>query len=99
MPEAPENRVGVRELRQYLSRYLRRVERGETLEVTERGKPVALLVPLPSAREGAVARLQAQGRLIRAGGGSLGSLALPASAPAGAPSLSEALEGVRGDRV
>jgi prevent-host-death family protein len=36
-------RVGVRELRQNLSRYLRRVERGERLEVTEWGKPVAVL--------------------------------------------------------
>lgn len=41
-----EERVGVRELRQNLSKYLRRVARGETLEVTERGRPVAILGPL-----------------------------------------------------
>ena len=40
------NRVGVRELRQNLSQYLRRVARGEQLEVTERGKPVAVLGPV-----------------------------------------------------
>jgi prevent-host-death family protein len=40
-------RVGVRELRQNLSVYLRRVRRGETLEVTERGNSVALLDPVP----------------------------------------------------
>jgi len=40
------DRVGVRELRQNLSRYLRRVARGERLEVTERGKPVAVLGPV-----------------------------------------------------
>jgi len=40
------NKVGVRELRQNLSRYLRRVASGERLEVTERGKPVAVLAPL-----------------------------------------------------
>jgi prevent-host-death family protein len=40
------DRVGVRELRQNLSVYLRRVKRGEALEVTERGRAVALLVPL-----------------------------------------------------
>jgi prevent-host-death family protein len=40
------NQVGVRELRQNLSRYLRRVAEGERLEVTERGKPVAILVPI-----------------------------------------------------
>ncbi len=37
--------VGVRELRQNLSKYLTRVKRGETLTVTERGREVARLVP------------------------------------------------------
>lgn len=37
--------VGVRELRQNLSRYLDRVKEGETLTVTERGHEVARLVP------------------------------------------------------
>ncbi len=40
------DRVGIRELRQNLSVYLRRVQTGESLEVTDRGRPVALLVPL-----------------------------------------------------
>jgi prevent-host-death family protein len=40
-------RVGVRELRQRASELLRLVERGETIEITDRGRPVALLVPLP----------------------------------------------------
>jgi len=53
--------VGVRELRQNLSVYLRRVQAGEALEVTDRGRPVAMLVPLgkPST---AVERLVASGR-------------------------------------
>lgn len=38
-------RVGVRELRQNLSRYLERVRRGEVLVVTDRGEEVARLVP------------------------------------------------------
>lgn len=37
--------VGVRELRQNLSRYLERVKAGEALVVTERGRVVARLVP------------------------------------------------------
>lgn len=41
--------VGVRELRQNLSRYLARVKEGETLTVTERGHEVARLVPSPGA--------------------------------------------------
>lgn len=39
-------RIGVRELRQHASRYLARVASGETLEVTDRGRPVAMLVPV-----------------------------------------------------
>jgi prevent-host-death family protein len=40
------DRIGVRELRQHASRYLARVAAGESLEVTDRGRPVALLVPV-----------------------------------------------------
>ncbi|MEV5838995.1 type II toxin-antitoxin system prevent-host-death family antitoxin [Nocardia sp. NPDC052112] len=38
-------RVSVRELRNHVSEVLRRVEAGETLEVTVNERPVALLVP------------------------------------------------------
>jgi len=37
----------VRELRQRASELLRLVERGETVEITDRGRPVALLGPIP----------------------------------------------------
>jgi prevent-host-death family protein len=59
------DRVGVRELRQNLSVYLARVIAGERLEVTERGSPVAMLIPI---RPGAtlVERLVAEGRAIPA---------------------------------
>jgi prevent-host-death family protein len=40
--------VTVRELQQNLKRVLARVERGETVEVTRRRKPVARLAPVPS---------------------------------------------------
>jgi prevent-host-death family protein len=58
-------RVGVRELRQNLSVYLERVIGGERLEVTDRGNPVAMLIPI---RAGAtlVERLIAEGRAIPA---------------------------------
>jgi len=39
--------VGVRELRQRASELLRLVERGESIEITDRGRPVAVLAPLP----------------------------------------------------
>jgi prevent-host-death family protein len=41
-------KVGVRELRQNLSRYLDRVKRGEELVVTEHGREVARLLPYSS---------------------------------------------------
>ena len=41
--------VGVRELKQHLSEYLRRVGEGETLQVTDRGVPVALISPIAAA--------------------------------------------------
>ncbi len=53
--------VGVRELRQRASELLRRVAAGETIEVTDRGRPVALLTPLPEA--GPLERLRAAGEV------------------------------------
>lgn len=59
--------VGVRELRQNLSVYLRRVKAGETLEVKERGQRVAVLAPA-SAKATALDRLIAAGRATAAAG-------------------------------
>jgi prevent-host-death family protein len=56
-------RIGVRELRQNASKYLAKVKAGETVEVTERGTLVALLVP-PSVDATAVDRLIAEGKLL-----------------------------------
>lgn len=38
---------GVKEIRDHFTRYLKRVMQGEEIVVTERGKPVALLAPIP----------------------------------------------------
>jgi prevent-host-death family protein len=43
--------VGVRELKQRLSELLDRASRGETIRVTDRGKPKAILGPLPGAEQ------------------------------------------------
>jgi len=66
-PDHSSKQVGVRELRQNLSVHLRRVLRGETLEVTDHGRAVAVLAPLPKPRS-VLERLQAEGRLIPATG-------------------------------
>ena len=63
----PRSDVGVRELRQNLSVYLRRVKKGETLEVKERGHRVAVLAPT-GAKATALDRLIAAGRATPASG-------------------------------
>jgi prevent-host-death family protein len=56
--------VGVRELRQRASELLRLVEQGETIEITDRGRPVALLGPLPEGTP--LDRMRAAGELEQA---------------------------------
>jgi prevent-host-death family protein len=42
--------MGIRQLRDTLTATLRRVQAGETIEVTHHGAPVAVLAPLPADR-------------------------------------------------
>ena len=56
--------VGVRELRANLSRWLEKVKEGEVIVVTERGKPIARIVPDPS--RSTFDRLVAEGRITPA---------------------------------
>ena len=58
--------VGVRALRQHASAVLRRVAAGERVEVTDRGRPVALIVSLRG--HDPLRQLAAEGRLVRARG-------------------------------
>ena len=67
MPPERLDRVGVRELRQNLSVYLRRVKEGEALEVTEHGRTVARLVPARQT-ESVLERLIAEGKATRGRG-------------------------------
>jgi len=41
--------VGIRELKAHLSRYLKRVKKGESLAVTDHGCTVAILAPNPKS--------------------------------------------------
>ena len=93
---AGRDRVGVREIRQNLSVYLERVKRGEALEITERGHPVAIIAPLPE-RGSLVARLVAAGR-VTPSAGAHATLVAPAPGPEGAPSIGGILDDLRGDR-
>jgi prevent-host-death family protein len=42
--------MGIRELRDTLTATIRRVQSGETIEVTHHGRAVALIAPLPASR-------------------------------------------------
>ena len=88
------DQVGVRELRQNLSVYLARIAQGETLEVTDRGQPVAILAPLPKPIS-VLERLNRDGRLIP-GRGDL--LALKRPRMAVSRRGSDALDAQRADR-
>jgi antitoxin (DNA-binding transcriptional repressor) of toxin-antitoxin stability system len=90
--------VGVRELRQNLSVHLERVKRGDTLQVTEFGRVVALLTPLPAERLSPFERMVREGRAI-APKGSLKDRPRPKPAPPGTPSSEEMLAWDREERV
>jgi prevent-host-death family protein len=62
------SRVGVKELKDRLTHYLRRTQKGEEIVVTDRGRPIALLqhieVGKPLTREARLAQLAALGKII-----------------------------------
>jgi len=87
--------VGVGELRQNLSRYLRRVANGERLIVTDRNRPVAELAPLTS-RPRTLDRLIAEGHVRPPARPSRDFD--PVRLPGEGMTLSDALTEVRGER-
>jgi prevent-host-death family protein len=86
--------VSVRDLRQHLSRYLRRIEAGERLVVTERRRPVAMLGPLPEETD-ILDYLTAIGEASEPEGDLLD---LPPPIPSAGPPMSEILDELREDR-
>jgi prevent-host-death family protein len=88
--------IGVRELRQNASHYLELVEGGESIEITNRGKLVALLTPprrphLGMSREDLIAH-----GLLIPGRGRISDIPPPPKRPG--VSASELLEEMRGER-
>jgi prevent-host-death family protein len=86
--------VGVAELRRNLSAYLRRVERGERLVVTDRNRPVAELGPAPTTGPD-LDRLIAAGRVSRP---VRSTFPEPLKLGGDARALSRSLDDVRGER-
>ena len=86
--------VGVRELRQRASELLRRVGQGETIEITDRGRPVAVLAPLPEGTP--LERMRAAGE-VESAAGDLNDLPPPLVLAAGIETPSQALARLRRD--
>jgi len=88
------DRIGVRQLQQNAAAAVRRVRRGERIEVTDRGQPVAVLVPLTAGS--VIEVLGAAGRLAKAEGDLL-DLGPPIRLPAGVERPSRRLARMRSD--
>jgi prevent-host-death family protein len=85
-------RMGVRQLQQNAATAVRRVRRGERIEVTDRGRPVAVLVPV--THESVLDALEAAGRLVRGEGDAL-AIGRPIPLPRGAAAPSRRLARLR----
>lgn len=83
--------VGVRELKQRLSEYLERAAQGEVVRVTDRGRPKALLGPLPGRVR--IEQGVSEGWLAAGSGDALGAVKRVAAAR----SVSEVLAEDRGE--
>ncbi|MGI8551578.1 MAG: type II toxin-antitoxin system Phd/YefM family antitoxin [Dehalococcoidia bacterium] len=86
--------ITIRQLRQQASSWLRQVQAGEAFEVTDRGHPVALLVPKRPA--GPLEELAVSGRLTPASGDLL-DLGAPLPPHPGQELPSVTLEQMRSD--
>ncbi len=87
-------RVGVRELRQNASALLRRVAAGESIVVTDRGRPVARLSPVHAG--GGLAELRAAG-LVRDASKRMRDASPALALTPGMPTASEVLSAARAD--
>ena len=85
--------VGIRELRQYASRYVRMAKAGQRIPVTERGKLVAYLVPAEETGT-LLDRLAASGDYLPPAGG-IEDLLPPPAIPEGRQPLSEVVAELR----
>lgn len=89
--------VGIREMRQNLSRYAQRVRHGESFLITDRGEEIAQLTPAPG-RATAIDRLVAE-RGARPAQGSLLDVLQELPDPIPGPSSSEVLDELRSERI
>jgi prevent-host-death family protein len=89
------NSVGIRQLKAELSQHLRRVQAGETIQLTDRGRVIATITPAAQPDEDHPAvqwarALVAAGKASWSGGKPVGSIR-PARLKAGSPTVSDAV--------
>jgi len=87
------DRIGMKELKRHASAVVRRAASGETIQITDRGRPVAQITALEVAD--GYTRLLAEGRVRLGGRHLLDHEPLPP--PPGRPLGSEALAALRAD--
>ena len=83
--------VGIRALKQNASAVVAEAAAGELVTITDRGRPVAQLVPVPTSRVEALVGAERARPALRL----LSDLLAPARRRRGRPTLTEDLEGTR----
>ncbi len=76
----PPARVGIREAKVHLSRYLKMVRNGAEIVITDRGKPVGKIVPIEQTElplSDRVKQLEDQGLIVRQPDKSSGKIPTP----------------------
>lgn len=92
-------RIGIRELRQHASVYVDLVERGYTVDITNRGRLVAQMIPVRDP-ESPLERWIAKGVIERAeDDGSVLEIEAYPGTSGGQPAASQALEQIRGSEA
>lgn len=98
-PDLPDDdviQVGIRDFRHHLSEYLRRAAAGETIEITDRGTPVARLGSVPEREMSFLEREVAAGRMTPPTHSAKDrKWPEPLKLPPGSPSLSEIAQQLR----
>ena len=89
--------VGIRQIRQNLSRYARRAKSGEPSVITDRGQAIAQLVPAPE-RASAIDRLVAE-RGAQRGRGKLLDVLEELPQPIPGPPSAQLLDELRSERA
>jgi len=90
--------VGVRDLRQNLSRFLAEVKDGRSFAVTERGREIARLTP-SGPPDSAIARLVAERGATMPAGDLFALAATRGRGPAGGPPSGQVLTELREERL